>query len=214
MTELRDGFLYHPDGRSPNDQLKRLVAGAHNLALDDMFSTTRQEAQGATIKAKRDHEKALERLILLKATVLRLEQAIEDAKEHEVTVIDAIAQFDKTGEIDDILVPECNALLAAEQQQFDSADAPSKAMEIDAASKQVNQKLGKNWDISDTHVDEEFAYITVKCRRETPTPSPRPAREDVIQKVKQAFEAHRLAFVERVKPARLTSVIVGVPRAP
>ncbi|MEP1768207.1 MAG: hypothetical protein ABJJ53_16395 [Sulfitobacter sp.] len=214
MTELRDGFLYHPDGRSPTDQLKRLVAGAHNLVLDNMFGTTRQEAQLAAIKAKKDHEKALERLILLKATISRLEQAIEEAKEHEVAVTDAIAQFDETGEIDDILVPACNALLASERQLFDNADAPNKAMEIDAATKQVNQKLGENWDVSDTHADEEFVYITVKCRRETPPPSPRPTQDSVVQKVKQAFEAHRLAFVERVKPARLTSVVVGVPRAP
>lgn len=198
MTELRDGFLYHPDGSSPTDQLRRLVAGEQNLAFDDMFSTTQREAEEATSRAKSDHEKAVHQLDLLKAKIARLEEDVVDAVAHEVSVAVAIKNFEKTGEIDDILIPSCRAFLASERQQFDADDAPKKAAEIETASKLVGKMLGQSWDVADTHADEEFVYVTVKRRREVTPPSPRPTREVVVEKVKQAFEAHRREFVGRI----------------
>lgn len=214
MTDLRDGFLYHPEGSSPTDQLKRLIKGVPNLAFDDIFATTKREAADATQKARSDHYKALEQLARLKARIAQLADDITSAEKHEKTVAEAAKRFDETGEIDDVLVPTCHALLAAEQQKFDASDSPKKADEIDAASKFVNEHLGKGWDISETHADEEFVYVTVKRRRKETPPEPRPSRDTVLEKVKRAFEAHRSEFAARVQPLRLASVTVGNPRAP
>lgn len=214
MTELRDGFLYHPDGSSPTDQLKRLIEGVPNLDLDDLFAATKREAFDATQKAKSDYYKALEQLARLKARVAQLEDDIATAEKHEKTVAEAAQHFHETGKIDEVLVPTCHALLAAERQKFDAADAPKKANEIDAASKFVNKSLGKGWDISETHVDEEFVYVTVKRRRKETPPEPRPTRDTVVERVKQAFEVYRSEFAGRVQPLRLASVTVGNPRAP
>lgn len=214
MAELRDGFLYHPDGSSPTDQLKRLIEGVPNLDLDDLFAATKREANDATQKAKNDYNKALERLARLKARVAELEDDIASAEEHEKTVKEAAQHFHDTGEIDEVLVPTCHALLAAERQKFDAADKSKKEHEIDAASKFVNKSLGKGWDIFDTHADEEFVYVTVKRRRKETPPEPRPTRDTVVERVRQAFEAYRSEFAGRVQPLRLTSVTVGNPRAP
>ncbi len=44
MTELRDGFFYHPDGNSPEQQMQRLLSSDRTPAFDSLFSTTIQEA--------------------------------------------------------------------------------------------------------------------------------------------------------------------------
>ena len=50
MTELRDGFFYHPDGETPEQQMQRLLAGEHNPAFDDLFSAVARQPScpGAT----------------------------------------------------------------------------------------------------------------------------------------------------------------------
>lgn len=135
MTELLDGFLYHPDGGSPTDQLKRLLAGEENLVLDDLFSTTLHEANDAILKAEKDHAAAEERL-------RRLECTVKELKEHKVKVSSAIDHFEKTGEIDDVLYPTCNKLLTAERREFLAADAKVKEKEIEDAEAAARDALG------------------------------------------------------------------------
>lgn len=214
MTELRDGFLYHPDGSNPLAQLRRLLDGEHNLALDDLFSTTQREARQAIRKAKEKHYRAVNQLAMLKARVSELEKEITKAETREAEVVEAIQKFETTGEIDDVLYPECDALLSSERKNFDDADAPAKANEIDVATQSLAGKLGKGWDVEKAHADEEFVYVTVKRRREAAPSTPRPTRETVIECVKQAFDAHRLAFRDRIKPARLASIVIAEPQAP
>ena len=207
MAELRDGFLYHPDGGSSTDQLKRLVVGEQKLALDDLFSTTLDEAEDAILRAEKDRAATVERL-------RRLETKIAELKDQKSEVTSAIQRFEETGEIGDVLYPACDKLLASQRQVYASADAGAKAKEIEDAETAVCETLGSDWNVEDTRADDEFVYITVKRRRVTSPKTPRPTRETLIEKVKQAFGTHALAFRQRVKPARLASVTVGRPRAP
>lgn len=214
MTELRDGFLYHPDGSNPLAQLRRLLDGEHNLALDDLFSTTQREARQAIRKAKEKHYRATNQLAILKARVDELEKEITNAEAREAEVVEAIQKFESTGEISDVLYPECDALFSSERKDFDNADAPVKASEVEAATESLAGKLGNGWDVEEAHADEEFVYVTVKRRREAAPSTPRPTRETLVERVKQAFDAHRLAFRDRVKPARLASIVIAEPQAP
>lgn len=61
MTELRDGFLYHPDD---SGQLERLLAGEHNTAFDDPFRVAVHEAVQELRDEEEKERKALERLSL------------------------------------------------------------------------------------------------------------------------------------------------------
>ncbi|WP_170404421.1 hypothetical protein [Ruegeria arenilitoris] len=207
MTDLRDGFLYHPDGDSATDQLRRLVAGEYNLSLDDLFSSTLDEADEAILKAEQEHLKAEEAL-------RRLEVKVRSLRERKVEVESAIREFETSGEINEVLYPECHKLLAAERREFSSADAEAKASEIEKAETAVAGALGSGWDVEDTHADDEFVYVTVKRKRVKAPTTPRPTRDTIIEKVRQAFDVYGDAFKNRVKPARLASVVVGRPRAP
>lgn len=48
MAELRDGFFCHRDGKSPEQQIQRLLAGEHNPPFDDLFLTTNKPASNRT----------------------------------------------------------------------------------------------------------------------------------------------------------------------
>lgn len=207
MTDLRDGFLYHPDGGSSTRQLKRLLASEHNLALDDLFSTTLDEADEAILKAEKEHAKAVER-------IARLEDKIKELKEEKIEITSAIHRFEETGEVADVLYPSCEKLLASERQEYASNDAAFKAKEISDAETMVGDVLGTGWSVDDSRADDEFVYVTIKRRRATPPTTPRPTRNTIVERVKQAFDAHAQAFRDRVKPVRLASVTVGRPRAP
>lgn len=187
MTELRDGFLYHPDGSNPLAQLRRLLDDKHNLALDDLFSTTQREARQAIRKAKEKHYRTKNQLAILKARVDELEKEITSAEAREAEVVEAIQKFESTGEISDVLYPECDALFSSERKDFDGADAPVKASEVDAATEALAGKLGRGWDVEEAHADEEFVYVTVKRRRKTAPSTPRPTRETVVARVQTSI---------------------------
>lgn len=207
MTDLRDGFLYHPDGGSSTRQLKRLLASEHNLALDDLFSTTLDEADGAILKAEKEYAKAVERLA-------RLEDKIKELKEEKIEITSAIHRFEETGEVAEVLYPSCERLLASERQEYASNDAAAKAKEISDAETMVGDALGTGWDVDNSRADDEFVYVTIKRRRATPPTVARPTKDTLIEKVRQAFDAHAQSFRERVKPVRLANITVGRPRAP
>ena len=81
MTELRDGFLFHPFGEDPAKQLERLLAGEHNPAFDDLFSTTQQEVQDALTTAEKEREKLLGQLKRLRRKMLDLRAKREDIED-------------------------------------------------------------------------------------------------------------------------------------
>lgn len=209
MTELRDGFFYHPDGESPEQQMQRLLTGEHNPAFDDLFSTTIQEADSEIREAERDRKKLLSQLVNLRNKLLSLR-----ANRDEIEL--AVQAFEETGEIAPVLVPACDAVTAKEQTALRKADAPIKAIEIDDAKVALTATLPDGWDVAETAADDEFVYITVK-RQRTIVADERPSSDEtrarIIERVQQAFQSYGRDFLNRVRPLRPVTVSTN-PRAP
>lgn len=208
MTDIRDGFLYHPDGETPNNQMARLLAGEHNPAFDDPFSTTVREVDDDIKAAKRERKKLLEQLANLRRKMVGLRSRRDEIK-------DAVEQFEDTGEIADVLIPACRALLSDERRAISEEDAPTKAEEVKAATGDLKTAIGDDWKVVDTNADDEFVYITVRRERRSPAPA-RPSDDDmkdrIVEKVKAAFEAYRRDFIGRTRLSPITLAPVN-PRA-
>lgn len=208
MTDIRDGFLYHPDGESPKAQMARLLSGEHNPVFDDPFSTTIQEVDDEIRAAERDRKKLLEQLTNLRRKMV-------DLRAHRTEVAEAVEQFENTGEIADVLIPSCRALLADERRALAEEDAPTKADEIESASGDLTAAIGDDWDVVEANADDEYVYITVRRERRVPAPS-RPSTEDIkdriVEKVKAVFEAYRQDFIGRTRLSPITMAPVN-PRA-
>lgn len=207
MSDIRDGFLYHPDGETPKVQMARLLSGEHNPGFDDLFSTTIQEVDDEIKAAERDRKKLLDQLANLRRKMLSL-------RSRRVEVAEAVEHFENTGEIADALMPACNALLAGERRALAEQDAPTKADEIETATDDLKTSIGDDWDVVEANADDEFVYITVKRERRIPAPA-RPSAEDmkdaIVEKVKSVFEAYSQDFIGRT---RLSPIMSVGPRAP
>lgn len=204
MAEQRDGFLYHPDGNNPTAELERLLAGEHNPAFDNIFSTTISEVDDEITSAEQARRKLLEQLVNLRRKLRALHS-------HRKQVAQAVEKFEATGAIDPVLIPACEKLIAKEQAAFRAADAEVKANEIEDAKASLTASLPDGWDIAETTADDEFVYVTIKRRRAV-VAAERPSRARVVEKVQKAFETYRLDFLNRVRPLRMTAVAAS-PRA-
>lgn len=204
MTELRDGFFYHPDGNSPTAQLERLLAGEHNLAFDGLFSTTFSEVNAEIASAEQMRRKLLEQLVALR-------KKLRDLHSHKQQVTQAVKKFETTGEIDPVLIPACESLIAKEQAAFRTADADVKADEVKDAKTTLAETLPQGWEIAGTRADDEFVYVTIKRPRAVAA-AERPSREKIVEKVRKAFETYRLDFLNRVRPIPMTAAPAS-PRA-
>lgn len=208
MTELRDGFFYHPDGNSPEQQMQRLLSGDHNPAFDSLFSTTIQEADREIKEAERDRKKLLSQLIDLRNKLLSLRANRDEIEQ-------AVLTFQETGEIAPVLVPACDEMVAKEQAALRKADAPIKASEIDDAKAALAETLPEGWNVADTTADDEFVYVTVK-RQRTIVAAERPSSDEtrarIIERVQQAFETYGRDFLNRVRPPRAGKALAN-PRA-
>jgi len=204
MTEIRDGFFYHPGGDSPTAQLERLLAGEHNLAFDGLFSTTFSEVDAEIASAEQMRRKLLERLVALR-------KKLRDLHSHKQHVTHAVEKFEATGEIDPVLIPACDSLIAKEQAAFRAADADVKADEVKVAKTALTETLPDGWDITEAAADDEFVYVTIKRRRHVAAQE-RPSREKIVEKVRKAFETYRLDFLNRIQPIRMAAVAAS-PRA-
>ncbi|MCE8526866.1 hypothetical protein KBY23_16430 [Ruegeria pomeroyi] len=208
MTEIRDGFFYHPDGNSPTAELERLLAGEHNPAFDDLFSTTTHEVDAEIIEVERTRQKLLTQLVDLRKKLLSLRATRDEIEQ-------AVQRFAETGEIAEVLIPACDAIVAKEQAAQRKADAPAKEAEITQAKAALTEKLPEGWDVTKTTADDEFVYVTVKCRRAVAAPE-HPSREEtrtrLVERVKQALEVYRHDFLSHAQSLRLAAVPAN-PRA-
>lgn len=204
MTEIRDGFFYHPDGNSPTAELERLLAGEHNPAFDDLFSTTISEVNSEIAAAEQTRRKLLEQMINLRRKLRALHS-------HKEQVAQATERFGATGEIDPILIPACERLIAKEQAAFRKTDAEVKVNEVKAANASLTETLPDGWDIAGTRADDEFVYVTIRRRRDV-VAAERPSPEKIVERVQKAFETYRLDFLKRIRPLRMAAVTAS-PRA-
>ena len=208
MSELRDGFFYPHDSMTPLAQMERLLAGEHNPAYDDLFSTTVSEVDGEIREVEAHRKKLLSQLVSLRKKLLSL-------RAHRAEITQAVQTFTETGEIAPVLIPACEAIVAKEQAARSAADAPTKEAEIATAKTILTEKLPDGWTVTETTADDEFVYVTIKCKRTVAAPA-RPEREEtrarIIDRVRQAFETYRLDFMNRPQPIRLSAVPAN-PRA-
>lgn len=199
MSEIRDGFFYSPDGMAPADQMQRLLAGEHNPAFDDLFSTTISEVGDEITEVEGARKKLLAQLVTLRKKLLRLRAQRDEIKQ-------AVQTFAETGEIAPVLIPACEALVAKEQAALRAADAPTKDAEIATAKAALTEKLPDGWSVLETTADDEFVYVTVRCKRAVVAPE-RPDREEtrtrIVDRVRQAFESYARDFMNRPQPLHL-----------
>ena len=208
MSELRDGFFYHPDSVAPLAQMQRLLVGEYNPAYDNLFSTTISEVDDAIGEVEAHRKKLLSQLVSLRNKLLSL-------RAHRAEITQAVQTFTETGEIAPVLIPACEAMVAKEQAALRAADAPTKDTEIASAKAVLTTALPEGWSVTETTADDEFVYVTVRCKRTVVAPV-RPEREEtrarIIDRVRQAFETYRLDFMNRPQPIRLSAVPAN-PRA-
>ena len=208
MSELRDGFFYPHDSMTPLAQMERLLAGEHNPAYDDLFSTTVSEVDGEIREVEAHRKKLLSQLVSLRKKLLSL-------RTHRAEITQAVQTITETGEIAPVLIPACEAMVAKEQAALRAADAPTKDTEIANAKAVLTTALPEGWSVTETTADDEFVYVTVRCKRTVVAPV-RPEREEtrarIIDRVRQAFETYRLDFMNRPQPIRLSAVPAN-PRA-
>ena len=124
-------------------------------------------------------------------------------------ITQAVQTFDETGEIAPVLFPACEVMAAKEQAALRVADAPTKDAEIEKAKATLTDKLPGDWVVTETTADDEFVYLTVKCRRAVVAPE-RPSNDEtrarIIERVQQAFESYGRDFLNRVRPLRPVTV--------
>ena len=208
MSELRDGFFYHPDSVAPLAQMERLFAGEHNPAYDNLFATTISEVDGEIKEVEGNRKKLLSQLVSLRKKLLTLRAQRDEIKQ-------AVATFADTGEIAPVLIPACEAMAAKEQAALRDADAQTKDTEIANAKAVLKTSLPEGWSVTETTADDEFVYVTVRCKRTVVAPE-RPEREEtrarIVDRVRQAFETYRLDFMNRPQPIRFSAVPAN-PRA-
>lgn len=199
MSEIRDGFFYSPDGMAPADQMQRLLSGEHNPAFDDLFSTTISEVGDEITEVEGARKKLLAQLVTLRKKLLRLRAQRDEIKR-------AVQTFAETGEIAPVLIPACEAMVAKEQAALRAADAPTKDAEIATAKAALTEKLPDGWSVMETTADDEFVYVTVRCKRAVVAPA-RPEREEararIVDRVRHAFESYARDFVNRPQPLHL-----------
>ena len=208
MSELRDGFFYPHDSMAPLAQMERLFAGEHNPAYDNLFSTTISEVDGEIKEVEGDRKKLLSKLVSLRKKLQSLRAQRDEIKQ-------AVETFAATGEIAPVLIPACEAMAAKEQAALRDADAQTKDTEIANAKAVLTTALPEGWSVTESTADDEFVYVTVRCKRTVMAPE-RPEREEtrarIVDRVRQAFETYRLDFMNRPQPIRLSAVPAN-PRA-
>jgi len=208
MSEIRDGFFYNPYGMAPAEQVRRLIVGEHNLAFDDLFSITVSEVADEIKDVESTRKKLLQQLSTLRKKLLRLRAQRDEIKQ-------AVQTFAETGEIDPVLIPACQAMAAREQAALRAEDVPTKDAEIATAKAALTEKLPDGWSVMETTADDEFVYVTVRCKRAVVAPE-RLDREEtrtrMVDRVREAFENYARDFMNRPQPLRLSAVPAN-PRA-
>ena len=191
MSELRDGFFYHPDGVAPLAQMQRLLVGEHNPAYDNLFSTTISEVDDEIGEVE-----ALRKKLLLQLVSLR--KKLSYLRAHRAEITQAVQTFTETGEIAPVLIPACEAMVAKEQADLRAADAPTKDTEIANAKAVLTTALPDGWSVTETTADDEFVYVTVRCKRTVTAPAAPRAR-------KKPVRASLTECGRRLKPTASTS---------
>lgn len=205
MNAYTDGFFYHPDGATLAAIVGRIASGEINPRLDDVFALALQEtkdekhANSLRIRRLRADKDAIDKEIArLEKKQLELDDRF--ARQHR-----AIGAYQETGEIDEILTPDCDKLVADERKK-----------DVRAEFDEVEVTLPDGWEECGKRVDDDFLYVTMR-RRRSPNKAEPPA-ERVKSKVAKALDLFRAPTFDRRNriqlPDRLATMSPINPGAP
>jgi len=175
--------FFNPERSRPVDIADRIVDGTVNPHLDDLFSVSLQEtvSEAEAVRTK------MLRLAVRKAQIERELQELEAKHERLVGEFDekrsAIEQYQESGEVADILLPDTAKLAGAEEDRLAKEEV-----------KKIDIPLPNGWEITNRRADEEYYYVTVRCARpERPIEVP----EQVQEAVSKAFENYSAPEFDR-----------------
>jgi len=177
------GFFFNPERSRPVDIADRIVAGTANPHLDDLFSVSLQE----TVSGAEAVRTKMMRLAVRKAQIERDLQELEAEHERLVGEFDAkraaIEQYQKSGEIAEILLPDTEKLVEAEDARVASEEV-----------KETDIPLPEGWEITSRRADDEYFYLTVRCARPSPAIE---VPEQIEAAVAEAFSTYSAADFDR-----------------
>ncbi|MDC0739402.1 hypothetical protein N6L24_14025 [Cognatishimia sp. SS12] len=154
MKTVADGLLFHPDGSTGADVLKRMVEGTTNYNLDDPFKPAIDETEQEVAKLDEQIFCAEQRLIALRHEKVRAQQRLEQQQT-------AKERFAETGEIDEALLP-CTEVLA----KAEAAQQREEIKEAEAAKFLLPVELrDAGWIDDPVRVTETEVIITIRKRR-------------------------------------------------
>lgn len=152
--QFTKGFFFNPERSRPVDIADRIVKGAVNPHLDDLFSVSLQE----TVSAAETVRTKMMRLAVRKAQIERELSELEAEHERLVGEFDekreAIDHYQESGEISEILLPDTELLIENEDARVASEEV-----------KEIDISLPDGWEITNRRADEEYYYVTVRCAR-------------------------------------------------
>lgn len=148
------GFFFNAEGSAPEKVADRIVAGTATPHLDDLFSVSLQEtvSEAEAVRTK------MMRLAVRKAQIERELQELEAEHERLVGEFEekraAVEQYQESGEIADILLPNTDKLSKAEDARLASNEV-----------KEIELPLPDGWEVTGRRADDEYIYLTVRCAR-------------------------------------------------
>lgn len=158
MRTVADGLLFHPNGSSAADVLKRMANGTVNYNLDDPFIPAIEQGKRELAKLDEQIFRAEQRLIALRHEKARAEQRLEAQQA-------AKERFAETGEIDPALLPSVERLAESEaakqREEIKKAEAEKFVLPTEL------KKAG--WEEGPIRVTDTEIIVTIrKCRRVAP----------------------------------------------
>lgn len=192
MTEaFTDGFFFHPDGTKPASIVARIASGEINPHLDDVFTVALEETKAKQDKIFDRRQRLISRMEQIENELAALENEERDLVERYADQYEAISRYQETGEIDEILIPSCEAIERAEVEADRNA-------EIEAVSSELS--IPDDWQVERKRVDDEYVYVTLKRKRENVLDGrPEDRARKKIQKVIDLFRSPDFDREQRIQ---------------
>jgi hypothetical protein len=178
-----DTLFFHPDGHGAVEPGERIATGVSNPRLDNPFLLAIAETDGRKWLATQERLKVEHKIRLLQEQHSALLEKEAALAEHRTCQIAAISRYHETGEVDPILVPDCEQEYLAALAAAEAADAAPGKLEEEAALEDLPEVEG--WEVSGSRVDDEFVYVTLK-RPRLPRTQPDTERAQSIKKAMKA----------------------------
>lgn len=181
MRTGADGLLFHPEGTTGTDVLKRMVEGTTNYNLDDPFKPAIDEAEREVAKLEEQIFRAEQRLISLRHEKLRAQQRLAAQQA-------AQERFAETGELDPTLLPSVETLakaeLAKQRDEVKKAEAEKFALPAELSD--------AGWVEDPIRVIDTEIIVTIRKRRTDPSEDVEQVEARIAKVVERAIQPFRV----------------------